>query len=114
MGKFEDKVETYKDSVKKLNLGVSDDLLTNVAKSLGPSIYNNDSETVSCSDKSELQRVIDNFLKKKLALSHSDSELESAVKEVCEKMGSSNSKKYRPIFYALLAKKFGKESVYNA
>jgi hypothetical protein len=51
-------------------------------------------------------------LKKKLGLSASDEELDAAIKEVCEKMGSSNRNKYRALFYALLAVKFGKESVY--
>jgi len=114
MGKFEDKIETYKATISKYNLDLSEDLLTKVAKSLGPSIYNADSESVACSNKDEMQRVIDNFLKKKLSLTKSDSELKDAIKEVCEKMGSNNPKKYRPIFYALLAKKFGKEDIYNA
>ena len=114
MGKFEEKMETYMNMVKKYNLDISEKLLTNVAKSLGPSIYNSDAEGVACSDKVEVQRVIDNYLKKSLGLSHSDDELANAVKEVCEKMDTKNPKKYRPIFYALLAKKFGKDGIYDA
>lgn len=114
MGKFEDKIDTYKSVIEKYNLDISEYLLTNVAKSLGPSIYKADSEIVACSNKDEMQRVIDNFLKKKLSLTNSDSELKDAIKEVCEKMGSKNPKKYRPVFYALLAKKFGKDSIFNA
>jgi hypothetical protein len=114
MSKFEEKIATYKASVTKLGLNLSDDLLTKATKALGPSIYNKDSETVSCTQKSELETVKENFLKKKLGLKDSDETLMSAIEEACKKMGSSNPNKYRAIFYALLAQKFNKESVYNA
>jgi hypothetical protein len=38
--------------------------------------------------------------------------MDAAIKKVCEAMGSSNRHKYRALFYALLTKEFGKESVY--
>ena len=114
MSKFDDKVELYVKKANELNLGLSDDLISKAAKALGPSIYNKDSETVSCSQESELNTVINSFLKGKLGLKESDEKLKEAVMEVCEKMGKSNPNKHRALFYALLAKKFGKESVYNA
>ena len=111
MSKLDEKIALYTESAKKLELGLSEDLIAKVAGSLGPSIYNQDSETVSCTDSSELETVKKNFLEKKLGLS--DSTLfDAAVKSVCEKMGTSNSKKYRALFYALLAKEFGKEDIY--
>jgi len=112
MSKLTEKIEQYTEASKKLGLGLSEDLIQRVTKGLGPSIYNKDAESVSCSSKDELARVRDNFLKKKLGLNDSDETLDAAIKEVCEKMGSSNRNKYRALFYALLAKKFGKESVY--
>ncbi len=112
MSKLTEKIEHYTEASKKLRLGLSEDLIQKVTKGLGPSIYNKDAESVSCSSKDELARVRDNFLKKKLGLNESDDALDAAIKEVCEKMGSSNRNKYRALFYALLAKKFGKESVY--
>jgi len=48
---------------------------------------------------------------KKLGLDDSP-ELDDAIKKVCETMGSSNRNKYRALFYALLAKEMGKESIY--
>jgi hypothetical protein len=114
MSQFDEKLVEYKKMVDKLGLDVSDDLLTKAAKGLGPSIYNKDAETVSCSQDSEIELVVNNFLKKKLGLSDDDATLRAAVKEVCVEMGTSNSVKFRAIFYALLAKKFNKESVYNA
>ena len=110
MTKTEEKIAKYVENAKELGLGLSEELIEKVTKGLGPSIHNKDAETVSCSDKSELERVKTNFLEKKLGLSGDD--LMEAVEEVCQKMGSSNRNKYRALFYALLVKKFSKESVY--
>jgi Protein of unknown function (DUF2853) len=110
MSKFDEVLESYKEDAKKF--GVSVELLTAVAKGLGPSIYNVDSSKVSGSDQTELDRVKANYLIKKLGLTDGP-ELDSAIKGVVETMGTSNRNKWRAIFYALLAKKFGKESVYG-
>jgi Protein of unknown function (DUF2853) len=111
MSKFNEAVELYMSSSNDLGLGVDESLLTAVAKGLGPSIYNTDSSKVSCSDQSEMDRVKANFLVKKLGLTDGP-ELDAAIKEVCDAMGSDNRNKYRALFYALLVKKFGKESMY--
>jgi hypothetical protein len=112
MSKLEEKIAKYTEACEKLGLDVSPELVEKVTRGLGPSIYNADAESVSCSDSSELDRVRENFLKKKLGLDESDDVLNAAIKEVCEAMGSSNRNKYRALFYAMLVKKFGKESVY--
>ena len=112
MSKRDEKIEKYTAEAKKLGLKLSADLISKVTVGLGPSIYKKDSETVSCSQASELDTVKKNFLKKKLGLSVSDEAMDAAIKNVCEAMGSSNRNKYRALFYALLAKEFGKESIY--
>jgi len=112
MSKRDDKIAQYVTEAKKLGLDVSNDLIEKVTIGLGPSIYKKDSETVSCSQSSELDTVKKNFLTKKLGLSLSDTEMDAAIKKVCEAMGTSNRNKYRALFYALLAKEFNKESVY--
>jgi len=111
MSKLDDKIALYTKSSNDLELGLDEEFVAKVTKALGPSIYNKDAESVSCSDSSELETVKKNFLIKKLGLEDSD-ELDSAIKEVCQQMGSSNRNKYRALFYALLAKKFKKEEVY--
>ena len=111
MSKLDEKIAQYTDAAKTLGLGLDEAFIAKVTGSLGPSIYNKDAETVSCSDSSELETVKKNFLIKKLGLEDSDA-LDTAIKSVCEKMGSSNRNKYRALFYALLAKEFGKESIY--
>ena len=112
MGKRDDKIAQYAENAKKLNLGISEELITKVAGGLGPSIYKKNSETVSCSQQSELDTVKKNYLQKKLGLAADDSKFDAAIKKVCEAMGTSNRNKYRALFYALLCKEFNKESVY--
>jgi len=112
MSKKVEKIALYSEAAKTLNLNLSDELIINVTTHLGPSIYKKDAEIVSCSDSSELETVKKNFLQNKLGLTSDDAELDSAIKKVCEKMGTSNRNKYRVLFYALLVKEFGKESIY--
>lgn len=112
MSKFDEAVEKYAAEVKRLKLDIDHDFLVSVTKSLGPSIYNADSETVASSDAEELGRVRKNFLIGKLGLADT-SKLDTAISEVVEKLGSSNRNKYRALFYALLIKKFKKESLYK-
>jgi hypothetical protein len=111
MSKLDEKIELYTKSANDLNLGLDSEFIAAVTKGLGPSIYNKDAQSVSCGDSSELETVKKNFLIKKLGLEDSD-KLDDAIKAVCQKMGTSNRNKYRALFYALLAKEFGKESIY--
>ncbi len=112
MSKLDEKIELYKESAKKLELGLDDEFLAKVTKGLGPSIYKKDAETVSCSDPLELERIRENFLKKKLGLKDSNENLDSLIKEVCQKLGTSNRRKYRALFYALLAQMSNKTEIY--
>lgn len=109
MNKLQEKIALYTEKLQEIDPQYDEELLVAITKSLGPSIYKKDAETVSCSDSSELERVKKNFLIKKLMIDASDEELDAALKEVCEKMGASNRNKYRAIFYYLLVKKFHKE-----
>ena len=112
MSKLDEKLALYNDKIKDIEPKYDATLLDKVTRGLGPSIYNKDAEAIACSDPSELDRVRTNFLKKKLSLSESDETLDAAIKEVCEKMGTSNRNKYRAIFYYLLTVKFSKEAIY--
>jgi len=112
MSKRDEVIAKMIEEAKKLNLTLSDDLITKVAIGLGPVLYNKDTASVACGQAKELETVRENFLKKKLGLSNPDTELDSAIKEVCEKLGTSNRNKYRVHFYALLTLKFKKENIY--
>ncbi|MCC7246279.1 MAG: DUF2853 family protein [Saprospiraceae bacterium] len=107
MATFADTFAGYKAEMDKLGIAYDEAAFEAVVKGLGPSIYNEDSSRVSCSDQTELDRVKNNYLIGKLGLSDGP-ELDAAIKEVCEQLGSSNRNKYRGMFYYLLAVKFGK------
>ncbi|MEM9362601.1 MAG: DUF2853 family protein [Bacteroidota bacterium] len=87
-------------------------LLNKVAIGLGPAIYNADASKVSGSDEKELETVKNNFLIKKLGLSESG-ELMDAINSVIDKYGRSDKNKHRAVIYYMLAKHFGKESIYS-
>ncbi len=111
MSKREEKYQRYLQDLQKYEKVVDEDLLALIVFHLGPAIYRQDAEVVSCSVSSELERVRENFLKKKLGLEESDEKLNSAIKEVCNKLGSANKHKYRAVFYYMLTKMYEKESV---
>ena len=112
MSKLQEKIDLYTGVAEKLDVKIEADLFKLVTKGLGPSIYKEDAELVSCSEKSELETVKKNFLIKKLSLKD-DEKLDAAIQSVCEKMGTSNKKKYRAIFYYLLVKELGAEANYE-
>jgi len=113
MSKRDELIALYASELKsKCSVNANMDLLTKVTIGCGPSIYNRDAASVSCTDAGELATVKNNYLIKKLGLKDGP-QLDAAIKKVCEKLGSSNRNKYRAMFYYLLCVEFGKESVYK-
>lgn len=110
MSKFDEAMDKYRRTMSELGVSYDDALLTKVAKGLGPSIYNVDSSLVSGTDQTELDRVKNNFLIKKLGLADSEA-LDTAVKEVATAMKSIRQKP-RAVFYYLLVTKLGKQGFY--
>lgn len=98
--------------VRKYAAGANADQINGIVKHLGIALHNRDSSFVACGDKTERNRVRDSFLKKKLALTQSDVELDKAVEEVCQKMHGDRDKS-RVAFYYLLAEKYGKLSLFG-
>lgn len=88
------------------------DFLTKVKIGCGPSIYNADASTVAGSQPAEVETVKNNFLMKKLGLADGP-QLMDAINSVIETYGKSERTKYRAVIYYMLAKHFGKESVYK-
>jgi len=64
-----------------------------------------DTRFVACTDPAELERVRENFLKKKLGLKSAD--LDASIKATCEHMKDDKTKS-RLTFYYLLAEHYGK------
>ena len=93
--------------VKKYAAAFDGAAVDGIVKHLGIALHSRDASFVACHDKVERDRVRDHFLKKKLALSGSDAELEQAIMAVCERMKAERDKP-RVTFYYLLAEKYGK------
>ncbi|MFK5998024.1 MAG: DUF2853 family protein [Rhodobacterales bacterium] len=113
MSKRDDLIAQYADDLRnKCGIEPDMDLLTKVTIGCGPAIYNADASTVAGTQASELETVKNNFLVKKLGLTD-DPELMDAINSVLTTYGKSNRNKYRAVIYYMLAKHFGKESIYG-
>jgi hypothetical protein len=112
MSKRDDLIALYAADLRD-KCGVTPDmaLLTKVAIGLGPAIYNNDSSTVAGTEQSELDTIRNNFLIRKLGLADGPT-LGAGIDKVIEQYGRANRNKYRAVVDYLLARHFGKESVY--
>ena len=113
MSKLQEKIDLYTESAEKLGIEINAELFKLVAKGLGPSIYKEDAELVSSSNKDELETVKKNFLIKKLGLEENEEVFDAAIAKVIDTLGSGNKKKYRALFYYLLVKETGSEAVYE-
>ena len=112
MSKRDDLIAKYAADIKdKLGVSPDMDLLTKVVIGCGPSIYNADAETVSGSDKTEVERVKTSYLVKKLGLADGPA-LDAAIQDVLAKYGSANRNKYRAVVYYMLCVHFGKQAAY--
>ena len=112
MGKRDELIAKYADDLKnKCKVTPDMALLTKVTIGCGPSIYDNDAQTVAASDKEELERIKANFLIKKLGLTDG-ANLMDGINAAVDTYGKSERNKFRAVFYYLLVKHFGKEKVY--
>ena len=112
MGKRDELIAKYAEDLQsKCGMTPDMDLLTKVTIGCGPAIYNADAETVSGSDKAEVERVKTNYLVKKLGLADGPA-LDAAIQGVLAKYGSSNRNKYRAVVYYMLCVHFGKQAAY--
>lgn len=113
MGKRDELIAKYADDLKtKCKVTPDMALLTKVTIGCGPSIYDNDAQTVAASDPAELERIEKNFLVKKLGLKEGPALMEG-INAAVDTYGKSERNKFRAVFYYLLVKHFGKESVYS-
>ncbi len=87
--------------------GGDEAVLKGIIKHLGIAVRSKDASLVSVSDPSELERVRESFLKKKLGLDSSDAELDGEIQKVAEEMKGDHNKQ-RTTFYYLLAKNLGR------
>src|SRR5205823_13763204 len=98
--------------VKKYAPNADDKAIAGIVKYCGIALQKRDSSLVSFKDAEEVARVRNNFLKKKLGLAQSDTELDAAIRSVSDKM-KGDSTKNRVTVYYLLADHFGKLSLFH-
>ncbi len=95
-------VSKYVDDIKKYTSSVDEDAVAKIVKHLGIALRNRDSALVSGSDPSELERVRESWLKKKLGLS-GDGELDAAIASVMDTMKDDRMKGRVTVYYLLAA-----------
>jgi hypothetical protein len=98
--------------VKKHIPNASDTAIAGIVKYCGIALQSRDASLVSFGDKEEVARVRNNFLKKKLALTNSDAELDAALKAVADKLKGEHAR-HRVTVYYMLAEHFGKLSMFG-
>ncbi|PHR92087.1 MAG: hypothetical protein COA69_08740 [Robiginitomaculum sp.] len=98
------KAADYMDNVKKYDSGASEAVIQKICNYLGIALTNRDSSLVSCSDQTEIDRVVKGFCAKKLGQNASDAQ--TACEAVCATMKEDRMKS-RVTFYYLLAKNSG-------
>jgi hypothetical protein len=98
--------------VKKYAPNADESAIKGIVRHCGISLQRRDSSLVSLSDKEEIARVRDGFLKKKLGLAQSDADLDKAIVTVGEKMKGDRTKN-RVTLYYLLADHFGKLATFG-
>lgn len=107
-----DEKPDYAANITTYTAAVNAAAVSGIVKHLGIALRNRDSSLVSGSDPAELARVRDGFMKKKLALTQSDAELDAALAEVMKKMAGERNKSRVTVCY-LLAEKFGKLGLFG-
>jgi len=108
--KFEQAVASCKEQMKQCKIKCNEELLTAIAKSLGPSLYKRDAMMVAAKNKGECDTIRKNFIKKKLKVE--GPKADEAIAYATEKLGSDNRHKRRPVFYYLITEKLKKKSTF--
>ncbi len=93
--------------VKKYAPNADDGVIAGIVRYCGIALRKVNSSLVAFSDKKETDRVRENFLKKKLALTNADSVLDAAIAKVGETMKADRTKNRVTVYY-LLADNFNK------
>ncbi len=94
----------YYIDVKRYDPLADEDIVRKIVNHCGIALRSEDARYVACSDESERTTVRESWLKRKLGLEASDTDLDKKVLEVCSIM-QRDQRKNRVTFYYLLAKK---------
>jgi len=100
-------VQKYIEDVKKYTSTVNEEAVAGIVRHCGIALRNRDSSLVAGTDPEELKRVRESWLKRKLALTESDADLDKAIHAVMDKMKGERAKGRVTVYY-LLAEHFKK------
>jgi len=104
--------EDWAIDVKKYVPNADSKAIAGIVRYCGIALQNRDSSLVSFTDKEEVARVRNNFLKKKLGLTNPDADLDKAIVAIGDKMKGDRTKNRVTVYY-LLADHFGKLSAFS-
>jgi hypothetical protein len=104
--------EDWAADVKKYAPAADDAAIKGIVRHCGIALQKRDSALVSFSDKTELDRVREGFLKKKLALTDSDADLDAAIADVGQTLKDDRTKNRVTVYY-LLADTYGKLDLFR-
>lgn len=105
--------EDWAVDVKKYVPDADDGVIAAIVRYCGIALRNRDSSLVSFTDKTETDRVRDNYCRKKLGLTDPDDVVDAAIAAVGERM-KGDSTRNRVTVYYLLAEHFGKLGLFGA
>src|SRR6188472_3889797 len=104
--------EDWAADVKKYDPNADDAAIKGIVRHCGIALQKRDSSLVAFSDKTELDRVREGFLKKKLARTDSDADLDAALADVGQTLKGDRTMNRVTVYY-LLADKFGKLDLFR-
>jgi outer membrane protein OmpA-like peptidoglycan-associated protein len=99
--------------VKRYVPDADDAVIKKIVNYCGIALRTRDASLVSFTDKTETDRVRENFCKKKLGLEEPDDVLDAAIAKVGERMSDTNFRNRVTVYY-LLAEHFGKLGLFGA
>ncbi len=97
--------------VKKHDAQADEEVIAGIVRHCGIALQNQDSSLVSFSDPEELKRVREGFVKKKLAVTDSDEEIDKVLAGVGQTLKDSHRKNRVTVYY-LLAKHYKKTDLF--
>jgi hypothetical protein len=104
--------EDWAVDVRKYAPDADDAAIKGIVRHCGIALQKRDSALVAFTDKAETDRVRDGFMKKKLALTDSDADLDASLAEVGQVLKGDHTKNRVTVYY-LLAEKYGKLDLFR-
>jgi outer membrane protein OmpA-like peptidoglycan-associated protein len=104
--------EDWLADVRKYVADADEKVVKGIIRYCGIALQKVDSSLVAFSDKKETDRVRENYLKKKLGLTHSDGDLDAAIAAVGQRMKADRTKNRVTVYY-LLAEHFGSLGIFG-